>query len=368
MTHTSPTVHAVGAGDPLSPAPRPGSFCLDRWEVLQLVKETAQRLGIGEREIAVLGAHLSLLPRGPVRSENLCMSYAEIGGILDRANCMDERRFRRGETRLAEAGLIVRKLSGNGRRFPVRDGRGQVIDAYGIDLRPLFHMVPELRRIKAELDEASARRRALRSRISARLTALRRSPTPLPRALSGVIDEIRNLCRRKSSTIDELVAADRRLATAFTAPDTAQPDNCPADAGQIDRPKESPQKETDKDSAPVRIARLWAECPRFASYFPDPPHTPGALLKCLHDFLGFLGLSSTARCEVARKADTEDLLRMLDYLLVRLTKIGNPAAYLVTMVGRYEAGEAVAAGRVQRSISAYDRGHNGANCTGMAVL
>jgi hypothetical protein len=53
----------------------------------------------------------------------------EIGALLERANCMDKRRFRRGEAPLVALGFVRRKLSANGRRFPVRNAQGQIVDA-----------------------------------------------------------------------------------------------------------------------------------------------------------------------------------------------------------------------------------------------
>ncbi|MDO6575183.1 helix-turn-helix domain-containing protein, partial [Staphylococcus pasteuri_A] len=84
---------------------------------------------------------------------------------------MDERRFRRGETRLEQAGLIRRRLSGNGRRFPERDKSGRVVNAYGIDLAPLLASYDDLVAMadwRAEQDRVA---RARRNSISARLSA-----------------------------------------------------------------------------------------------------------------------------------------------------------------------------------------------------
>ncbi|WP_161555841.1 helix-turn-helix domain-containing protein [Mangrovicoccus ximenensis] len=346
----------------MSPAPRPGDFVLDRWEVLQLVKDTSRALGIGEREIAVLAAHLSLLPKGPVRASGLCMSYAEIGGILGRANCMDERRFRRGETRLSEAGLVARKLSGNGRRYPVRDGRGQIVDAYGIDLRPLFLRVPELEELRARLAEDAARRNAQRSRLSARLSHLRRSMGDrLPDSLAALLDELGRLCRRASADTAALTAAERRLLAAETelscAPETpapaALPDIPAADAGQSVRCTESPEKENKQSPDPkVRIPDLLNDCPKVSAYFPDPPGDPQTLARCLFDFLGFLGLRTGRRTEVLNRLSLAELLPALEYILDRLDKLRDPGAYLLSMISRIEAGEPVAAGRLRRRVPA----------------
>ncbi len=341
----------------MSPAPRPGAFILDRWQVLQLVKDTSRALGLGEREIAVLAAHLSVLPKGPVRANQLLMSYAEIGGLLERANCMDERRFRRGEARLAEIGLVTRKLSGNGRRYPVRDGRGQIVDAYGIDLRPLFLRAAELEEIRTRLAEEDARRRALRSRISARLSALRREGAE---AALPCLDALQRLCRRARASLCELAAAERQLDAAeagleqATSDPAPQPDRQAAIAGHSVRSKESPEKETIKPARESDIWKLWQASPRLAAYFPDPLRDRDDLLRRILDFLGFLGVKGSSAVEALARIPIPDMLRLLEMLLGRLSRIDNPAAYLRSMLANYDGPERGSA----RNGRQYDRGHN----------
>ncbi|MBE3638876.1 helix-turn-helix domain-containing protein [Mangrovicoccus algicola] len=354
MSHETSAGLPSGDRDPLSPPPPIGHFSLDRWQVLQLVKDTARALGLGERDIAVLAAHLSVLPKGPVQSDRLCMSYAEIGGLLDRANCMDERRFRRGETRLAEAGLILRKLSGNGRRYPVRDGRGQIVDAYGIDLRPLFLRVPELRQLRDDLAQAEARRRAVRSRLSARLGALRRGlGDALPQTVQEIMGELQRLCRRSSARIAELQAAERRMdeieAAISEAPECRDsqpsPDIPAADAGQTVRRMESPEKEIHTPHDPQALLRA---SPRVAGYFPETPRNAQALKRSIQDFIGFLGLDRDRGRQITDTVPLSDLLQMLEYLMGRLSAIRDPAGYLLTIIARYQTGNPVAGGQVRR--------------------
>ena len=347
----------------MCPPPRPGNFIHDRWHVLQLVKDTARALGIGEREIAVLSAHLSVLPKGPARSDHLLISFAQVTGILERANCMDERRFRRGETRLEEVGLIARKLSGNARRFPVRNGRGQIVDAYGIDLRPLFLRVPELESLRDALAEDEACRRARRSHLSARLGALRRQVEAgtliLDPQQAETIATLARLCRRSQVGVDEFDCAERQLDEISTEPVQSTssepparlPDTTAGDAGQTVRLNESSRKEI---QSPLM---LWAKCPKMAGYFPDPPRTVSELARRAMDFLRFLGLTETAMNDLTERVEIPDLLVMLEYVTDRLGHIGNPAGYLRSMAARYSEGETVAGGSVRLRRSSYDRGH-----------
>lgn len=365
MTQALP-VGLTGGRDPLCPAPRPGTFSHDRWQVLQLVKDTARALGIGEREIAVLAAHLSVLPKGPVRADGLLVSFAQVTGILERANCMDERRFRRGETRLAVVGLVARKLSGNARRYPVRDGQGRIVDAYGIDLRPLFLRVPELETLRETLREEAARRRALRSRISARIGALRRQVTGITAELAARLDDLQRLCRRTGATLADLAAADAQIA-AMEAPDASQPDRQPADAGQIVRRKESQEKEINTPDTFAEVQKVWRSSGSVRVYYPESPGDLHGIASCIGDLLRFIGFDRTACCNLIRSIPLPDLLRILDYVLGKVSDLQNPAGYLRSMIARYQSGEVVAGGRVSlRGI--YDRGHNQCRETGLARL
>jgi replication initiation protein RepC len=204
---------------------------------LGIVRDLRRDLGIGDREIAVLGAHLAVLPKGLVSARDLLMSYAEVAGLLERANGMDERRFRRGEARLEEVGLIQRRLSANGRRFPQRNAVDEVVDAYGIDLRPLFMRADELRHWHNQVQEKSRRRTALATRISSLIAEIRRRLEKrlgsAPDVLIEFAQRARAITRRKTATIEELLALEAQIERMTTELETTG-------AGATDRLQTSP--------------------------------------------------------------------------------------------------------------------------------
>ncbi|ETX13494.1 hypothetical protein OCH239_09900 [Roseivivax halodurans JCM 10272] len=250
--------------------------------MLALVRDLRRDLGIGDREIAVLGAHLAVLPKGPVSARDLLMSYAEVAGLLDRANGMDERRFRRGEARLEEVGLIQRRLSANGRRFPQRNANDEVVDAYGIDLRPLFMRAAELRRWQAQVQEKTRRRTALATRISSRIAELRRRLEKrlgsAPDVLIEFAQRARAITRRKTATIEELSALEvqiKRMTTELEttgagATDPLQTSTAVTDSVKVGMYQKSPaivhvaedgarEMTTTKTDAPTSLSELDAE-------------------------------------------------------------------------------------------------------------
>jgi len=343
--------------------PSPG--LLDRWDVLQLVKDSASITGIREREISILAAHLSVLPKGKLDPRRLLISYAQVSGILERANCMDERRFRRGEARLEELGFVTRKLSANARRFPVKDGKGNVVDAYGIDLAPLFARIPELQRALQRHREAEAQKRALRSRISACLSAIKRQVFANIGESSGAVtnqlSNLRNELRRRNMSLENLIrieaevgalAQQCRLASSEVVDQNPlehpeQNQEMSADGGQTVRHIESTRKDiyinSDRGDDP-HLA--WTSCAVLPQYYPDFPVSSTAISRNLYEFLGFLGIKSSTRDAVVRTFGLADALRVADYVARRINAIARPSGYVRQMIGEYKMGNPVAGGTV----------------------
>lgn len=346
-----------------------GQGLLDRWSVLQLVKDSAKITGIREREIAILSAHLSVLPKGPVNPRNLLISYAQVTGMLDRANCMDERRFRRGEAKLEELGFITRKLSGNGRRFPVRDGQGSIVDAYGIDLSPLFARLSELRDSLQHYHEESAQKRAMQSRISARLSAIKRQAIAelgfLAESLSQQLAEFRNRLRRLNTSLRDLQQIEREvedLTPSNPVGRTHQPEQrtselrsetpiLSADDRQTDRHIESPIKEynkREKTRSYIDPQTIWTQCTALTQYYPEPPKSVNALVAVLYQFFGFLGLRQDSKEKAVTTFGILNTIRIAEYMARRGHSISQPDRYIQHMIEEYLKGNKVAAGTVSQ--------------------
>lgn len=346
-----------------------GQGLLDRWSVLQLVKDSAKITGIREREIAILSAHLSVLPKGPVNPRHLLISYAQVTGMLERANCMDERRFRRGEAKLEELGFITRKLSGNGRRFPVRDGQGSIVDAYGIDLSPLFARLSELHDSLQHYREESAQKRAVQSRISARLSAIKRQAIAelgfLAESLSQQLAEFRNRLRRLNTSLRDLQQIEREvedLTPGDPVGRTHQPEQrtsglrsetpiMSADDRQTDRHIESPRKEynkKEKTRSHVDPTTIWAQCTALTQYYPEPPKSVNALVAIIYQFFGFLGLRQDSKEKAVTTFGILNTIRIAEYMARRGHSISQPDRYIQHMIEEYLKGNKVAAGTVSQ--------------------
>ena len=80
---------------------------------------------------------------------------------------------------LIEAGLIAMKDSPNGKRYGRRDGRGQIVEAYGFDLSPIAARHAEFVRVAAE---AKAEREAM--------AKLRRRATVARNGITQILDTV----------------------------------------------------------------------------------------------------------------------------------------------------------------------------------
>lgn len=345
---------------------------VDRWELLALVTHLRKELGLADRDVMVLRAHLSVLPHGPLDPGGLNVSFMNVTEILGRACGMDERRFRRGESRLEEVGLIRRNLSGNGRRFPERDGTGRIVAAYGIDLAPLLARRFEL---AAHAETLAEKQRVLRQRknnLSARLsTALRGlldGQTPLPQWVDDLRDTLRKVVRRKNPALVELSKIENdiaRLESLLPHDDTPEdanqaplcnqvvPDKSTADDGQTVRHIESKPKEINKPSKEkMNIPKLgarWSETSVLQDLYPDPPKTGQDAIRLLFDFSSYMNLDKEIVGQALSRLGWENTFLVLDYLAEKLATLGHPARYLRSIITGYDRGETVAGGRVTKA-------------------
>jgi replication initiation protein RepC len=124
--------------------------------------------------------------------------------LLDRTN-IPERTLSRVLSTLCGQGLIVARESANGKRFPIKNRKGEIVDARGFDLTPLYTRAPDFAEkckaieVEAKLcrqlrGDVTAARNAVRDlcavdgaglliTIAARLDAL---PYPLPRCATSL--------------------------------------------------------------------------------------------------------------------------------------------------------------------------------------
>lgn len=348
--------------------------CPTIYEVLGPVRALRKELGLTSNDITVLTALISFLPRDRQTTNGetppkLTVVFPSNASLSERANGVDERTLRRCLGRLDAAGLIDRKNSANGKRFPLRYG-GIVRDAFGIDLNPLIQNHDALAAEALKVAEKRERLRSLRAEALALRASLLQDQR-LDEARLSSLGAIRNTLRRATLTVDAIlqIIADLRDLGANAAQsygecgaavdeiqsrDQALSHDCTREMsarhGQNDRQIESIKKEPIKKDAQAKPTSAdqniagpsmnrdpakmsWTDFTHVSDFFPDPPRTGEALNRVLLDIGRLLRIRQEKLMRGLQKTGAGRLLVILDYLLGKGETIRQPEAYFETILG-----------------------------------
>ncbi|WP_299733469.1 plasmid replication protein RepC [uncultured Tateyamaria sp.] len=139
---------------------------VDKWELLRSLCAARDAFAITDREIGVLEALLSFHPEKLLGGNADMVVFPSNRALSDRCHGMAESTLRRHLARLVDAGLILRHDSPNGKRYARRDPSGEVLRAFGFDLRPLLVRAPEIAQAAEVARAAAERLRTLREKVS----------------------------------------------------------------------------------------------------------------------------------------------------------------------------------------------------------
>ncbi|GLC62756.1 hypothetical protein PLESTB_001935600 [Pleodorina starrii] len=197
-----------------------------RREIMAAVNTCSRDLGLRQGAVVVLDALLSCLPcqgadgrEAPVAPSTLLTVYASNETLCFRAKGLTDRQLRRHLETLENAGLLRRRDSANGKRFPVMQ-HGKPVGAFGLDLSPLFARAGDLLALALRRREEAEELRGIRAQILRLRAAC--ADLHLDDAQAAFVDCLRNLVRRASLTLVEARAALAQL-TAVLSRDTALP-------------------------------------------------------------------------------------------------------------------------------------------------
>jgi replication initiation protein RepC len=357
-------------------AEQAANACPNPYELLGPVRFLRKDLNLTSNDVTVLTALISFLPRdqSPNSGETqrkLTVVFPSNASLSERANGIDERTLRRCLGRLEAAGLIQRKSSANGKRFPLRYG-GIIRDAFGLDLGPLMQSHDALAAKASKVTEERERLRSLKAEALA-LRASLLQDEQLHDARRASLETIRNLLRRATLTADtvlQIIAGLRELgANAKPSYGECHDSNTRADReqsqdqtlgrecasemsarnGQNDRQIESVKKEHIKKETHVKQTNAfqsvgaatmnrdpakmaWTDFSHVADFFPDPPRTSEALNRVLFDIGRLLRIRQEKLMRGLQKAGAGRLLLILDYLLGKGEAIRQPEAYFETIM------------------------------------
>ncbi|MCA0922826.1 helix-turn-helix domain-containing protein [Pseudooceanicola nanhaiensis] len=346
-------------------AQQPYFKAVRRRDLMAAVNTLARDLGLRASGVMVLDALLSCLPckepktgaELPITPLTLLTVYAANETLCFRAKGITERQLRRHLERFEEIGLLARRDSANGKRFPVQRG-GKTIGAFGLDLSPLLARSEEL------LARAESRRReaeelkglkACIHKLRARCLAL-----DLDQATAAFVEGLRNSLRRVGLTRQEAIRMMDDLAALLDPVETPPAEQAMQDAvepqsavktakmtatdGRNDRHKE-PENSDPEKRGDVTAVDVWPDLPTLSMFYPEPPKTPQALRTILHDFAAMLRIGQGTLIAALRSHGLFATLRSLDQLASKAHEIERPDGYLQAML-RGERSERVGHGQL----------------------
>ncbi len=242
-------------------------FAVTNKELLKAARNAVKALGLNRSERQAL-EQLALCFGGQQLAHGL-LCWPSNASICE-ATGMSESTVRRTLSTLCQRGLITARESANGKRFPIKNAKGEIVDARGFDLTPLHARAGEFAdRVRLiEIEEQ------LKRQLKDDLTATRNKVYDLCAAdpggayasIKARADAVSHPGRSASAeelaaTIDSFVSfADEARAIRYASPNY---ENIGGYAGQSDRHSEQNSKRSIED---CNHKRSGAHAPQL---FPD---------------------------------------------------------------------------------------------------
>jgi replication initiation protein RepC len=192
-------------------AEQPGFAPILRRELMAAVNTVAKDFGLRASSVVVLDALLSWLPcrdkktgrDTPITNGMLLTVFASNDTLCFRAKGLTDRQLRRHLERLERVGLIRRRDSANGKRFPIYRN-GKIAAAFGIDLSPLLELSGKLVDLAQKARDSAAELRGVKARIH-KVRAMCMDLT-LDETTKCFVEGVSNTLRRVGTTVTEAKA------------------------------------------------------------------------------------------------------------------------------------------------------------------
>ena len=202
---------------------QPSTSNPDRWSILSQLVIARDAFGLTDRDIAVLRALISCLPKNDPTSTFV---FASNRTLSARAEGMHERTLRRHLANLVNSGLVTKQNSPNLKRYVRRDRSGAIVRAFGFDLSVLWARSDDICTMAAQATDEATEVELLREELSLIRQKILASDSATTE-IQGIAEGIRKACRRKLSAND-LQAIISNLVEML--PCLSKPQTTPADA------------------------------------------------------------------------------------------------------------------------------------------
>ncbi|OYU37756.1 MAG: replication initiation protein [Pseudorhodobacter sp. PARRP1] len=357
---------------PQSGLAQSGLARIDKWSLFNDLRTARLRFGLSDRDLSVLYALLTFLPAKALEDAGDLVVFPSNAALSDRAHGMAESTLRRHLAVLVNAGLIWRQDSPNGKRYAARDRSGALVQAFGLDLRPLLLRAGDIVAAAAEVAQAAdhlhrAREAlVLRMRDAAKLLAygieaglpgdwagLEARLLPLRAALrrkmdadvvAGLLGEAGDILQALRVMID--VKAEKRNGTdahserhhTNSKQDSYEFEPCletgrgDGTAAIVPDPGDGPQMPS------VPLVLVLKACPDIQPYARSNLTQWRDLVVLAAELRGMMGISASAWAEAQRCMGPETAAIAVVAMMQRIGSISNPGGYLRALSGKAAAG------------------------------
>lgn len=340
---------------------------LDKWALFNDLRIARASFGVSDRDLGVLYALLSFLPAKMLESDASLVVFPSNASLSDRAHGMAESTLRRHLAALVRAGLIWRQDSPNGKRYAARDGSGEMVVAYGFDLRPLMLRSAEIMEAANTATQAALTLRRDRERLvlnlrdAAKLLAYAQDEglSGSWLALEDRLTPLRKALRRKLSLADlqtmlqeasdilRAITAMLAMETEYMTGSAAHSERHLSDSYKDSLDSELPQEQVKAENeapSPVSVedpklplALVLKACPDLPIYARNNLQSWRDLVATAAELRGMMGISATAWSDAQAEMGAENAAITVCAMLQRLSDIQNPGGYLRALTAKAAA-------------------------------
>ncbi|OWU83223.1 hypothetical protein ATO6_20225 [Oceanicola sp. 22II-s10i] len=327
------------------PAPCPG---VDKWQVLDDLTTAASAFGLGHRTLSVLQVLLSFHRERELTDGASLIVFASNARLSERAHGMPDSTLRRHLAALVEAGMIARHDSPNGKRYARTGSGGEVVRAFGFDLRPLLVRSAEIAREARQVEAVAARCVLLREEV---ILLLRDAEKLAEFAGSDALFDasrlIRRDLRRRLDEVDLIGLRDRLRALVERVTDEVRPEvDKPVETIELsacdsenERHKQDSDKTLIESERPLDIdlRGVLNACPDVLPYAVRPVRSWEDFTRLMAGLAPMSGVDVATWREACRLMGPVGASVTVAAIVQRIGAIRSPGAYLRTLARK--AGE-----------------------------
>ncbi len=344
---------------------------LNKWELFRTLCVARTAFGVTDRDLTVLNALLSFHQDANLSDNDNLIVFPSNVSLAERAHGMAESTLRRHLAALVNAGLILRHDSPNGKRYAARGAGGQVVRAFGFDLRPLLVRAADINNAADETRTTEAHRKRAREAVTLLKrdalklvqygrecgaqgpwegfeTALldihkqmrRNLLTEVLESLKGRLENLLDKIRDVLTETKEMSGSDGNSERHHhnSNKDSYESELCREKAKGEVSPEPEPDVPVERVEPNIPLALVLKACPDIEPYSKYPVRHWHELVALAAFVRGMMGISEDAWQQAQLVMGPEVAAVTVAGILQRISDIKSPGGYLRALTRKAEAG------------------------------